>query len=254
MMNDYVKTTVRQELADEIRANCRKLRLSQNFAENVLACGDEKLAESIKEILHKEVTSRYVKKVASEIERAGFPCQFSPADFDASEVSVVGGITVEQLMELPFCKEGKAGNVMIYGGPGTGKTMFSIILGSIACRQGLTARFMRMALLMEELMDAQEKDQLPRYIRKYSRTKVLILDEFAYTPYTLSEVRLFYRLLSRISEKTSVILNTTLNINKWAEMIPDDRLASSIGGKIMQDCTVLIFRGHDRRFDVISGG
>ena len=234
------------EIAAGIRACCKALRLSSDFADRALGYDvDAGSLEFLYQMLHKEVELRKARKLVRLPARAGFPASFDASQFDPLEVDFPSGESYRSLMTLPFCEGDSKKNVVMLGGPGTGKTMLSIILGQEACKAGKEARFFQTEDLVRELMEKGPAS----FVRSLGKTQVVILDGFGYSPYGLDGARLLLSMMSRIDGKVSVILNTNLEFARWTEALADKTVAASFAGRVLQGSFLLFFGGRDRRFD-----
>ena len=235
-----------EQIAMGIRRCCKALRLSPALADRALGYeGDAGNLEFLYQMLDKEVQLRKARRLGRLPAKAGFPASFDPGQFDSSEVDFPPGESYSSLMKLPFCTGDSKKNVVMLGGPGTGKTMLSIILGQAACTSEKEVRFFR----TDDLVAHLTEKGVASFAGILGKTQVIILDEFGYNAYGLEGARLLLSLISRIDGRISVILNTNLEFARWPEVLVDKTVAASLAGRILQGSFLLLFGGHDRRFD-----
>ena len=100
---------------------------------------------------------------------------------------------------------GQRRNIVFVGGTGTGKTHLATAIASQAIRSGYRAKFFNLVDLANQL--EQEKlngkggklaDRLARY------TKLVVLDELGYLPFSKNGGQLVFHLLSHLTPSTSL--------------------------------------------------
>jgi DNA replication protein DnaC len=74
-------------------------------------------------------------------------------------------------------------------------------------------------------------DSISSYIDKLSRQSLLIIDKFGYTPLSPEDANLFFQLVSRKYEKTSIVISSNKNFRDWGGIFNDDvKLEPSLTG------------------------
>ena len=76
---------------------------------------------------------------------------------------------------------------------------------------------------------------------------MLILDEIGYLPMTREEASLFFRLLTRRYEKSSIILTSNKSFSEWGEVFGDHVLATAILDRLLHHSTTLNIKGESYR-------
>lgn len=77
----------------------------------------------------------------------------------------------------------KQGNLIFYGGVGTGKIYLVTLIGLNAIHTyGRSIKFYKMASLVNRLLKANEKGNLNRLMKQIEKLDLLILDELGYIP------------------------------------------------------------------------
>lgn len=93
----------------------------------------------LEHLLRAEQVERHMRSVAHQLKSARFPLHRDLAGFDF-EGAAVDETLVKQLADLSFTEQ--AHNVVLIGGPGTGKTHLAIALGVAGItQQGRRVRF-----------------------------------------------------------------------------------------------------------------
>ena len=148
-----------REAVTDVSARLKALRLNGMavaWAELTEQGGDSTLAASrwlVEHLLQAEDADRAMRSIAHQMKSARFPMHRDLAGFDF-EVSQVDKALVQKLSDLSFTRD--AQNVVLVGGPGTGKTHLATALG-IA---GLTRHGKRVRLYSTvDLVNALEQEK-----------------------------------------------------------------------------------------------
>ncbi|WP_276525031.1 ATP-binding protein [Rodentibacter pneumotropicus] len=109
-------------------------------------------------------------------------------------------------------------NIILVGGPGTGKTHLATAFGIQAAEQGYKVRFWNVLDLVNQLeLDNQMKQF--KLVPQMVRQDVIILDELGYLPFSQKGGALLFHLMSQLHENTSVIITTNLEFSEWGTPI-----------------------------------
>ena len=133
----------------------------------------------IEHLLQAEHAHRAFASVRHQMKAAKFPLPRDLAGFDF-EASKIDHKLVKQLSTLEFTET--AQNVVLIGGPGTGKTHLATALAFEACCRGKRVAFWRVTELITSLLEAREEKNLLRIRKQLSRHDLNGPDEWGYVP------------------------------------------------------------------------
>lgn len=197
-------------------------------------------------LLEEEVNDRRTRRIERRIKDARFPQIKELTELD--EKALPDGISMPQLFELAkgdYIEE--RANVIAIGSSGTGKTHVSIGLGLEACRQSQRVRFFTATELVSELQEAQEHNQLHRYLKRLAALDLVIVDELGYLPVTEHGAELLFQAFSARHERGSVIVNSNLAFSEWAQVFKTERLAVAMLDRVTHRAQILEMNGESYR-------
>jgi DNA replication protein DnaC len=136
----------------------------------------------IEQMLRAEMTERATRSVGHQMSAAKFPVTRDLAGFEF-EVSPVDRKLVMQLAETAFTEA--AHNVVLVGGPGTGKSHLATAIGVAGIVQhGKRVRFYSTVDLVNALEQEKAQGKAGRMASSMLRMDLVILDEMGYLPFS----------------------------------------------------------------------
>lgn len=158
------------------------------------------------------------------------------------------GLDRAQLASLASCDWVRAAhNLIVHGPTGSGKTFLACALAHQACRQGLSAVYLRAPRLFEELNLCHADGSFRKRLTALAKVSLIVIDDFAIAPIAGRERSDLLEVLDDRVGTRSTIITSQLPIEHWHDYIGDPTLADAILDRLLHSAHKIHLEGESMR-------
>ena len=128
--------------------------------------------------------------------------------------------------------------LMLFGGPGGGKSHLAAAIGAGLIENGWRVLYTRTTDLVQKLQAARRNLDLEGAIAKLDKYHLLVLDDMAYVSKDQAETSVLFELISARYERRSLLITANQPFGEWEKVFPDKAMTLAAIDRLVHHATI----------------
>jgi len=196
-------------------------------------------------IVDREDCERRNRRFRSRIKKAKPKEQACIEDLDFSGQRGIKKTDILSLVACEWIRNHQ--NVIISGPTGVGKTYLGCALLHAACKEGFTARYVRMPRFFRSIAVAKLDGGYEKLMAELAKTDVILFDDIGLSKMDGEQARDLLEIMEDRHAQRSSIFTSQLEAGKWYELIPDPTIADALLDRVIHRSHTIKLKGGSMR-------
>ncbi|KAB2694612.1 cell division protein ZapE [Ochrobactrum sp. Kaboul] len=184
-----------------------------------------------------EIAERETRRMQRHLTEAHLPPGKTLDNFDFTAIPMVSKARVMALVAGDVWLKTGA-NLMMFGGPGGGKSHLAAAIGAGLIENGWRVLFTRTTDLVQKLQTARRNLDLEGAIAKLDKYHLLVLDDMAYVSKDQAETSVLFELISARYERRSLLITANQPFGEWDKVFPDKAMTLAAIDRLVHHATI----------------
>jgi DNA replication protein DnaC len=234
-MKDTIDTTRLTLLLNELRLPAIK-HLWEQFAERSDKEGWP-AARFLMALAEHEIAERDRRRIARHLGEGKLLPGKTLENFDFPAVPMVSKAQISALCAGDGWLE-KGANILMFGGPGGGKSHLASAIGLSLIEKGWRVLFTRTSDLVQKLQRARREFALEAVIQSLDRYHLVILDDLVYVAKDQAETSVLFELISARYERRSLLITANQAFGEWGKVFQDPAMTLAAVDRLVHHATI----------------
>lgn len=197
-------------------------------------------------LCEQEAADRYQKRVQKWYREANLPIG---KGFNGLNLAVLSASVQQAIIALKEHTDWahRAGNVLLIGPSGVGKSHIAAALAGQLIEQGVRVKWFSAVALVQSLQQAKRDLDLMTTMTRLDKYQVLIIDDIGYVKKTDAETQVLFEFIAHRYESGSLMITSNQPFSRWDSIFPDTMMTVAAIDRIIHHSTIIEIEGDSYR-------
>lgn len=201
--------------------------------------------ERLSLLIDREALTRQNRRLQTRLKQAQFPQPATWEELDLHHPRGLDRTLIAQMATAAWVTQHL--NCLITGPTGAGKSYLATAIAHKACRQGHTARYLRLPRLLQQLQLARGDGSYIKLLGQLARFEVLVLDDWGLPVLDDNALRDLLEILDERFNRRSTVVTSQLPVAQWHAYLGEATLADAILDRLIHNAYKIELTGESMR-------